>query len=111
MLGSAPSIESIHRVYRDTIAAKDAEIAAAEVAFGKERLIFCERIAALREENEQLWLVVDPTEIPNPAEAMRAKMDAIMQDAANNPLLQDGTELDIATIDWLSKRIAALKGK
>jgi hypothetical protein len=59
MLGSAPSIESIHRVYRDTIAAKDAEIAAAEVAFGKERLIFCERIAALREALRKHMVVVD----------------------------------------------------
>jgi hypothetical protein len=48
----------------------------------------------------------------DPVEAMRAKCEAIMQDAANNPLLADGTELDIATIDWLSRRFAAaaLKG-
>lgn len=35
--------------YWDHLAAKEAEIAAAEVAFGKERLTFCERIAAMRE--------------------------------------------------------------
>jgi hypothetical protein len=90
-----------------TLVAKDREIAALRGLLATVRPL-------LKHVGDELDQRIDTalsgSPAPDPAEAMRAACEAIMQAATNNPLLADGTELDIATIDWLSRRIAALKG-